>query len=167
MHEEDDEAQCQRQLAKASEQAALAESEKEYDSTHEAEQRAGQMKQAYKDDYAAWHAVARVTEQLWAKLPSRTRPQKLQPKSKRARAPVFEWELIINSPQPRRAITSPRSSLPTYHACLKQMIELRGHSEELPDMQPETAEKQKKEIEALTRRLASCRRGQATRDHAG
>ena len=68
MHEVDDEAQCQRQLAKASEQAALAESEKEYDSTHEAEQRAGQMKQAYKDDYAAWHAVARVTEQLWAKF---------------------------------------------------------------------------------------------------
>jgi len=78
VHEADDEAQCQRQLAKASEQAALAESEKEYDSTHEAEQRAGQMNQAdknaalpssaYKDAYAAWHAVARVTEQLWAKF---------------------------------------------------------------------------------------------------
>jgi len=47
-------------------------------------------------------------------------------------------------------LISPWNSLPARYVRLKQKAEPRGHAEELPDMQPETAEKQKKELEELT-----------------
>ena len=47
-------------------------------------------------------------------------------------------------------LISPWDSLPARYVRLKQKAEPRGHAEELPDMQPETAEKQKKELEELT-----------------